>query len=699
MKRFLSVLLCCMMLMTVSATTLSVFAAVDTPNSDVPQILIYTDSTPNRDAYVACTIKFVDKEGGTFGDFEDTGSSIKIRGNSTAIGEKKPYNIKFSAKTDVMGMGKAKKWSLLSNCYEKTLLRNKTVLDFADNTNLQYTSDSEYVDLYLNDKYLGSYQITESVEVGSTRVDIDTTANEFLVERDFRTDDELFRFTTSRYGIDFNINEPELADITTEQSNYLIKLFNDAETALASGNFTNISQYFDIDTMVDFYIVNEFFKTTDVHQSSTRVYVQDGIIHGGPLWDFDLASGNINPDFNNWYCNVTSTGNSWEGIYAGAYYTFGIWFNMLMNCKEFNALVVARYEELAPYFENLYEDNELGTNYIDRMLAEYGDHFNRNYSQAGWSITYPYSIAVDGSTPYERYGTEKTYAEHVAYYRYWLNQRHVWLCNYFGIEVDSEVVTPEVPEVEIPEGTENLVSGKAIYEYVGGTSWPTYYTDMTDGKITENFDVSDGDFRDEETLWFGFNANQLDASGAAYVIYDLGEECNINMARIHVALDKVSGNGINMPNYPQIQLSTNGKTYTAVYDIPQSDTTNASGTAWWALSDITETARYVKISLIPQHWAFVDEIEVYGTPVNGGSEDIEPEPEPEPDYGMVGDINGDGKIVAIDYFMLKQRIFDMLNTSSLPEGVDYRSDYNQDGKVNATDYLLLKKDIFAGKFN
>ncbi len=67
--------------------------------------------------------------------------------------------------------------------------------------------------------------------------------------------------------------------------------------------------------------------------------------------------------------------------------------------------------------------------------------------------------------------------------------------------------------------------------------------------------------------------------------------------------------------------------------------------------------------------------------------------------GLAGDINGDGVVKVVDYFMLKQYIFGTLNTSSVTEGYKERADYNGDGKVTATDYMMLKKDILSGKFN
>ena len=119
------------------------------------------------------------KEKGTIAVFEDGKltvdaklSSIKGRGNSTWGLPKKPYNIKFEKKTDLFGMGKAKKWSLLASFYDPSFLRNTFIFDLADEIGLFYSSKSKHVDLYINGEYQGNYLVCESVEVGESRVNI-----------------------------------------------------------------------------------------------------------------------------------------------------------------------------------------------------------------------------------------------------------------------------------------------------------------------------------------------------------------------------------------------------------------------------------------------------------------------------------------------------------------------------------------------
>ncbi len=126
--------------------------------NDIPQIYIstggrdisgtYFAKQPGGKANVGITI--ADNTGNNK-DVVDFASDIKIRGNSTAGAEKKPYNFKLSKKQELLGMkGKAKKWSLLANAFDKALIRNALVMQLATTMGLDYTSECRFVDIYIS---------------------------------------------------------------------------------------------------------------------------------------------------------------------------------------------------------------------------------------------------------------------------------------------------------------------------------------------------------------------------------------------------------------------------------------------------------------------------------------------------------------------------------------------------------------------
>lgn len=97
---------------------------------------------------------------------------IKGRGNSTWGMPKKPYNIKLDEKADLFGMGKNKKWSLIANYADPSLLRNCLAYLAAENAGVPYTPKFTPVDVYINGEYMGAYILTTRVEVDKTRVNI-----------------------------------------------------------------------------------------------------------------------------------------------------------------------------------------------------------------------------------------------------------------------------------------------------------------------------------------------------------------------------------------------------------------------------------------------------------------------------------------------------------------------------------------------
>lgn len=422
MRRSISLLLLVCMLFIVLSVSASVAAEDLKTPSDIAKVLIYTEnnaSIPSTKEKVNCDIYIVDKDGGEYGTVYGTGCTVNVRGNSTSSAYKKPYNIKFPSKTDVLGMGANKKWSLLANCYDKTLLRNAVVMDFARELGVPYTPDYRYVDVYVNDELCGSYVLIDSVEVSSTRVDIDLSNNEYLLELDYNPEDaDCYYFYSGINDIKFAVNEPEIADLSDTQMTYVNDLVYNAESALDSGDFDEVSAYFDIESMARFYLTLEFFRNIDVATSSTRFHIKGDKIYGGPVWDFDLSSGNYNADY---YGSSTLE----QRFHA----TKMKWFKLLVQYPEFQSRVNELFLEMQDTIVNLYTDNILGLNKIDTMINTYSASFSRNHNEAGWAPNRVYHSSMQlERTP------DATYEENVEFYRNWLLERNEWLLDQWGLE-------------------------------------------------------------------------------------------------------------------------------------------------------------------------------------------------------------------------------------------------------------------------
>lgn len=110
--------------------------------------------------------------------------AIRGRGNSTWILDKKPYRIKFKDKTRFLGPDRAnaKKWTLLANHGDKTLIRNALASYIGDLCGQTFTPAAKFVDLTLNGDYRGCYQISDQIEVRKKRVDVEEGG--YLLEAD-----------------------------------------------------------------------------------------------------------------------------------------------------------------------------------------------------------------------------------------------------------------------------------------------------------------------------------------------------------------------------------------------------------------------------------------------------------------------------------------------------------------------------------
>ena len=384
-------------------------------SKDVPAIYIENVYGLNVYNYVDCTIVAVDKIGGQLTPVADRNATVRIRGNSTSSGPKKPYNIKFSANTDLFGMGKGKRFCLIANLYDPTLIRNHMVFEFARDLGMQYTLDSMLVDVYYNGSYVGCYQLCEAATEDDSRVDIDCSKGDYIIERDAREDYGTTYITTS-LGHRFGINEPE--NTTNAQRIAIENHLRMAENAIRSRDIEQVKKYFDLESIIDSYICLEFFKNVDIVVGSTRFYCKDGKIHGGPVWDYDLSSGNCSSTYYVSYNN--NFGDSAEGIWCNH-----IWYDDLLLIDEYKEMLYDRYLEVQDQIINLYRDNVLGKNAIDSIIGNASTSINRNFTEAPWRPGRNYSELM--RIP------DSTYEANVEHLRAWLERRNTWLLTHWGL--------------------------------------------------------------------------------------------------------------------------------------------------------------------------------------------------------------------------------------------------------------------------
>ena len=226
----------------------------------------------------------------------DTGV-VRLRGNGSLSFPKKPYRIKFNKKHRVLDApAKAKKWTLINNYGDKTLMRNLLAFKLSRCFDMPYTPYAQAVDVLLNGEYKGNYQLSDHIDVKNNRVElVDTLAEEheeqagataFLVEVDARAQTEPSWFKSAG-GTPVTIHYPDEDTITTEQQAFIEAQFNRMETQW--------EKYLDLNTFLRHFLVGELSGNTDTYWS---VYMykhrENDTLFTGPVWDFDLAFDNDN---------------------------------------------------------------------------------------------------------------------------------------------------------------------------------------------------------------------------------------------------------------------------------------------------------------------------------------------------------------------------------------------------------------------
>src|SRR5690606_33635830 len=128
--------------------------------------------------------------------------------------------------------------------------------------------------------------------------------------------------------INFQFVDPEGDELVKIQQDYIKQFIFEFESHLSKSDFKTTGhylQYIDASSFIDFMIVNEIGKNVDAYIFSTYLYKDkdsnDKRLHMGPLWDFNLAYGNVD------YLNNSQYAPGWT--YSDDYRMY--WFRRLMQ--------------------------------------------------------------------------------------------------------------------------------------------------------------------------------------------------------------------------------------------------------------------------------------------------------------------------------------------------------------------------------
>ena len=284
------------------------------PYAGIPRIVIETGNRKeikDRETEIPAKMQIW---GDSTAESEIMGLTIRGRGNSSwNLMPKKSYKIEFEKKQSMLGMPKDKDWALIANYADKTLMKNYLVYNLSANLGAYYSPRCEFVELFLNDEYLGVYLLTETIKVSKNRIDIPQNEDSYLVEIDgkYKNGEQVVfsDIIPKAYNKNsFRIHEPKNAS-----ENALLKFENYIQTfelflkKIDSKTTNDIDQWIDIYDYIRYYWVQEFSKNPDAVFSTSVYFIWEvgDVIKMGPVWDFDISFGGhndstyIHPE--NWY--------------------------------------------------------------------------------------------------------------------------------------------------------------------------------------------------------------------------------------------------------------------------------------------------------------------------------------------------------------------------------------------------------------
>lgn len=372
----------------------------------LPIIYLSTDGGADivsKDDYIPGDV-YIDG-GRNLDDFESASMKIRGRGNSTwHVHPKKPFQMKLSDESEFLEMPENKKWLFLAEYSDKTMIRNTITFEMGYISNLTWTPASTFAEVYLNNQYNGTYNITQKVEEGDDRVALGGTGYLLEIDQLNRLDPDDVYFYTDDFLI--NIKEPELAYASPEFE-YAKNLLNEFETTLHSPDYKDpdigYQKYIDLDSFIDWYLINEINKNQDSKDfSSIFLNVIPGEkINMGPLWDFDLSFGNVD------YSECTDSEGFWVKDHA--------WYSRLFEDEAFVEKVKTRFAYFKDNQEYILGKMELHANNLKWAQQE-----NDNKWKTIGVYVWPNPVVFD------------SYDKEVEHLKNWYKNRMNWLENAYN---------------------------------------------------------------------------------------------------------------------------------------------------------------------------------------------------------------------------------------------------------------------------
>ena len=348
--------------------------------TELPLVIIHTENSvdpEDKETEINCNIVIVDKGKKNANSI----GVIKLRGNSTMRMDKSPYKIKFEKAQKILDLpAKAKKWNLMANHSDRTLLRTLLGFKISSLFEIYYTPQCRSVDVMVNGDYKGNYNLCDNIEYNENRIKLDELNSEtnsepeisggYLLEAtNYAYQDNFYINTTG--GIIFGIRYPKEEDITPQQFMYIQDKLNEMEADAYCGIVDKI----DFESFTKYLLTQELSGHSEIFWSTYMTKRRnDDKFYFGPVWDFDLAFDNDNRAYPT--LNKTNFLFKYDSS-AGTMREFAV---QLLNNEELLQALKDKWIEMTEKKVT----KEIIVNFIDEQVKKINDSQKLNFKR--WKV-------------------------------------------------------------------------------------------------------------------------------------------------------------------------------------------------------------------------------------------------------------------------------------------------------------------------
>jgi hypothetical protein len=345
--------------------------------------------------------------------------AIEIRGGTSQTFAQKSYSFKTidengkKNNVSLLNFPEDNEWILYGPYVDKTLIRNNLVFKLGQEMNLP-ASKTQFCELIINGDYRGIYVLMQKIKIGNEILNfsedslIQISTPNFIVKIDKGSD----YGWTSLYSKDTTINkiilfkfvDPKFIEITKLQRKYIKESVTKFEDALYLNNYQEVEKLIDVNSFVDFFIINEFTKNIDAYRLSTYLHKElNGKIKMGPIWDYNYSLGL--PDYNDGFKT-----DGW--IFKSSKYIPFWWENLVKN-EKFKNKLIERWNFLRKKIFTINHINLLIDNEINQIKIPYKRH------NLKWKI--------NENSIQPNFYNASSLDKNVDYMKNWINERIIWI--------------------------------------------------------------------------------------------------------------------------------------------------------------------------------------------------------------------------------------------------------------------------------